>query len=200
MSHVGEEEEEEMKRLWRETEGRTRGPDDLLTMVLVRWQYVALVRFTRLLMAVMDRREESLFSEVTEVEYDHERSVSFHRYYGDLLHNASTEKSVEGRSYYRSHLRGCFLVAFLHDLGVQRFLMAHHTVLRRALLPCIPTPRAKANAYMIAIAENVGAFLSRSLSLVPMSEACIALWREEYMFHTFPEPAPHYPNSQHTTH
>jgi hypothetical protein len=69
------------------------GPGDLLTMVLVRWQFARLLHFTRLVVAVMDECGdfgESLFSETTEIESRHQGGSSFHRYYTDVMGCASS--------------------------------------------------------------------------------------------------------------
>jgi hypothetical protein len=177
------------------------GPGDLLTMVLVRWQFARLLHFTRLVVAVMDECGdfgESLFSETTEIESRHQGGSSFHRYYTDVMGCASStpypsaSEERRRRHYYTGLLRGCFLIAFLHDPRVRRFTMAHHSIFKATGLPCTPTNRAKANAYLAAIHPTVEDFLQRTLSLHLMSDTCVGVWREDYMFHHFAEAVPHY--------
>jgi hypothetical protein len=165
------------------------GMDCALTMVLVKWTVTELTQFTRLVVAVMNRRadlafEETRFADQTEVQADNDRVISFRRFYAEVLEGAmepsppeeAPHVTEERRTHYRTVLRACFVIALVCDVRVRRFVMAHHDVHFLSMLYTAPN-REETNNFIDQMQECVAAFLARQISLADVASSAVDLWR-----------------------
>lgn len=143
------------------------------------------------------RFEETLFADVTEIECNLEKTLSFRCYCNEVYQEASLflttitnspppsaegeEEVMRKREFFMMLVRGCLLVALIYETRVQRFIMAHH-LFHYEIMHCLPTMRDKADAFMHQAKLAVDDFLQRRINLATMTEYCVSLWSEEYMF------------------
>jgi len=171
---------------------RAGGVDDALTMVLLKWPLRELTLFSRLVLAVVERRdplafEEARFAHDTEVA-TRDGTVSFARFYREVQDGAEQEappdepphQRAERAAHYRETLRGCLMVALARDCRVQRFVMAQHDVHYLALL-YTPPGRERANAFLDALAEPVAAYLAGAQPVRAVAEYAVACWRDAFL-------------------
>jgi hypothetical protein len=165
---------------------------DLISLILVQWPFSELLTWMRLMTTVMNRKEnckwdEFIFSDSTEIECGGQETMSFRCYCNEVYRNASSvsrDAVMDEKMYYTHAMRGCFLIAFLYDLRVQRFVMTDH-FLHFQLLLSQPPARDKANHFMDSVRPMIDAFLDKTLSLNDATHQCVACWIDQ-MFHRHP--------------
>jgi hypothetical protein len=164
--------------------------DDLISLILVGWQFSKLLEWMHLMTTVMNHKEnrqwdEIIFSDSMEMECGHEETMTFRCFCNTLFHNASTvsiDSPIAEKMYYMNSIRGCFIIAFLYDLRVQRFVMTDHFV-HTDITVSVPPSREKANLFMDAVKPLVDAFINRTISMIEMTRQSIDCWKTNYMFH-----------------
>lgn len=170
--------------------------DDLVTLVLVKWNLVDIVYCIGLLMKLIQNREsleESRFLDETLIRCSEEREISLCCYVNEIFHNASlylssSPKEEEIQKEFSLMLRGVFLLLLVYDQRVQRFIMTHHKIHTR-MLRSKPPGRTKTNQFMDRIVPLLNEFLSLSLSLSNLSLQCQSIWSHEFMLQRFQEPS-----------
>lgn len=189
--------------------------DDLISLILVKWSLYHLIQCMKFLVKILENRvvctdlEEFIFSDQTGIHCSPERELSFSSYFTETYQNAQlfithyqreSEEIREGEDYKRAKheflllLRGIFLIAFLFDTRIQRFIMTTHSIHKEKFLSYPPGER-KANLYMDSIRPIVQQFLSGSLPLLQMSLQCTEIWTKEFMFQRHEEPSYLYTNN-----
>lgn len=164
--------------------------ENLISLILVQWSFTELLTWMRLMTTVMNRKEncrldEVIFSDSTEIDCGSNTTLTFRCYCNEVFRNASAvspDAVMDEKLYYIHAMRGCFLIALLYDLRVQRFVMTDHSLHSDVLLSQRPV-RQNANSYMDAVRPIVDTFLDKTLSLNDMTQQCIACWTTDYMFH-----------------
>jgi hypothetical protein len=166
-----------------------RDREDLITLILIRWQFSRLVEWMALMNVLLNRREgcdleETYFSDSTEIDCGH-RTVSFRCFCNELFTNvsriSSTTTDTSEKVYYTNLIRGCFLVALVYDLRVQRFVMTQHDFHSKTLRS-VPPERHKTNHFIETVMPWINDFLKRSLSMDLMTTRCVFLWSTNYLF------------------
>lgn len=164
--------------------------DDLISLVLLKWQFSHLIQLLQIMVNIMNHREncdmdDFLFSDITEIQCDPSRTISFRCFCNELFANASSAAkttNVEEKKFYRYHIRGCFLIALLYDLRVQRFVMSRHHI--HNTMHSVPPERKRTNHFMDKIRPLVDQFLRHDMNLEDMTETCRNIWTENHMFRT----------------
>lgn len=169
--------------------GRKRR-DDLISLVLLKWQFSHLIQILQFMVNIMNHREgcdmdELFFSDATEIQCDSLRTISFRCFCNELFVNASSAvatTNIEEKKFYRYHIRGCFLIALLYDPRIQRFIMTRHHI--HTAMQSAPPERIRTNHFMDRIRPLVDQFLRHEMDLESMTEKCRTMWTENHMFRT----------------
>lgn len=188
--------------------------DDFITLFLVRWTLRELVKYTKLLLIILNRTEpthslasarrmshaseyaESHFADTTAIEYDDEtqeveedmvREVSFRRYFNlmyssakNYLRDVTPARDAEAESLQRI-LRACFLIGFVHDARIRRFVLTKHDT-HYLYMRSLPTSARRAQLFLAPATFYVDSFLDGSMSIEEMTSRAIHFWTEECMF------------------
>ena len=169
--------------------------EDLVSMILVKWHLVELLKVSRLMLIILchDRYSESeqVFANHTPIRVDDEMGthfMSFLAYYKMIYQDAclvqregggtSSSSSVYRKTHVIRLLRACFLMAFMHDPRIERFVMAHHTIHAEYLQTRAPDP-SRVLSFFVAARDVVAAFLFREeIQICEMLEETTRLWVE----------------------
>lgn len=175
----------------------TRPREDFLTQCLVRWSVTDLIDTSALLLDVMTQRdcnnyEDTLFADNTTILVSKGDTRSFADYYRlmfqcarDAEHTNSEENAL---LYHSNLLRACFVIAFVYDARVRRFVMAQHSIHTHYMQTRPPAPDS-AQRFISDVAPIINDFLfTGRISLLEMVEMCCDRWLSHYMIHTTQTP------------
>ncbi len=175
----------------------TRPREDFLTQCLVRWSLVDLLDITALLLEVIAHRdpnnhEDTLFADNTTIWVSEGDTRSFADYYRLVFDSANeTIGATTGLATEHHHsnlLRACFVIAFVHEPRVRRFVMARDSIHTHYMQPQPPTPDT-ATRYIADVVPIVDDFLfAGRISILEMVEMCYTHWLSHYMLHTTQTP------------
>lgn len=162
---------------------------DMISMMLVRWSWPVLLKASRCLVRLMQRREhgrnflldpeEAQWSQQTVLEWAPECECTLEECFAGALERGEREGRESEEVIML--LRACFLLTLLYDGRVQAFVMGHHDV-HTMLGSRAPTP-GKANRYMDTVKPLVDAAVQRHISLQTMVEWSVKEWDENFMYH-----------------
>lgn len=178
---------------------RTRAPpqrikDDFITMYLVKWPLHDIVKATSLLIGLMNHQNETSwrddsFANHTPISYIDDgflHTVSFKRYY-EMLYDSALEKyrlrvieDAGVKDHLTSLLRACFVIGFIHDVRIRRFIMANHSIHANYTLTRPPDPE-NANVFIYECTHIVNTYLSSSdldehVNILSMIDQCSRIW------------------------
>lgn len=161
--------------------------DDFITMYLIKWPLHELIKATTLFMLIMKyehdeyatrRRDEAYFSNHTPipiVDADGVRFMSFASYFEMIYKSALKECD---NPHIITLLRSCFLIAFMYDARIERFVMAQHSI-HTTVTQTRPPSKSKVLAFLAAARGKVEAYLFREEEdICIMTRECIRLWVE----------------------
>ena len=162
------------------------GADDLVTLVLVKWDLKKLLLCMRLILTILEEEEggdleERFFAENTLIHCSEVKAISFRCFVREVFFNATAlllqqEHAKEGEEYFLETMRGIFLIALVRDTRVQRFVMSEHNI-HRLVFHSRPPPPSSTNKFMDSVIEPlINSFLSLSLSLTELSLQCHQQW------------------------
>ena len=176
--------------------------EDFITAFLIKWSLRNLIKVTTLLLDVMNHvvdenhYEESHFSNHTIIHVTESETHSFADYYR-MVYQSAVEKTKGGgagdddvvmdeeEEYRQTHimklLRACFVIGFLYDARIRRFVMAHHSIHTRYMLTRPPHVE-KIKRFMCEATPVVDAFLFESrVNILEMIDQCVGMWLGRYM-------------------
>ncbi len=182
--------------------------DDFLTMMLVNASFNKVVNVTKILIQLVNfhhRQEndpmhqlisyrESIFADYTPIPVIEEDECSFHsfrQYYNMVLDecishlNAYTPNELasfnEKSRHLKTLLRSCFIIAFVYDVRIRRFVMARHKIHYEVIKTRPPNVEAVNRFIKECRVSFVDPFLSSQTDIVQMSQSCVQLWIDQYM-------------------
>jgi len=164
---------------------------DIVTMMLLRWPYGAVLRCYEKLVCLLDRPalpqrhfilcdDECEFARHTLVHAEPGHWLSFHAYSHYVLTFARDAQEPDAQAHLVTLMRACFLVALVGDVRWQRFVYAHHDL--HQALGCVAADVARTDRYRQAISELVYGFLAGRLDIGQMTELAVEEWEENYSF------------------
>jgi hypothetical protein len=176
--------------------------EDFMTACLIQWSPGSLVKVTALLLEVASQvdannYEEALFSDHTLIHITDEDTPCFADYYRMVYHSAVQKIATdeqratpevmmdEDEEYRQTHItklmRACFLIGFLYDARIRRFVMAHHS-LHTHYMMTRPPPVDKIRRFMAEAGPVVDDFLfGHRLTILEMIDQCVGIWLARYM-------------------
>ena len=177
----------------------TRPREDFMTQCLLRWSVTELIDTSALLLEVMAQRdpnnyEDTLFADNTRITVSDGDTRSFTDYYHMVFQCARDADpgddgaTITTLSHHSNLMRACFLVAFVYDARVRRFVMAQHSIHTHYMQTRPPTPES-AQCFISDVTPVVDDFLfTARISILEMVEMCCARWLSHYMIHTTQTP------------
>ena len=177
--------------------------EDFMTMMLIKWSLVELAAVTDLLLDVAsvqddNDHEEYAFSTRTRIRMPECGDPCFIDYYRLVyqsamdkiattqINNAAAVPVPDTQDEYRqAHimrlLRACFVIGFLYDTRIRRFVMAQHTIHTLYMRTRPPDP-ARICSYMREIEPCVNTFLAEDrYDILSMVDQCSTVWLSRYM-------------------
>ncbi len=163
---------------------------DFISQMLVRWSWAGLLRASRCLVRLMQRRQEVhrhflldpcewQWTQATVVEWAPDRECLLHDCFAGAVERGETEQQENEEL--ATLMRACFLLTLLYDGRVQAFVMAHHDV--HTQLGSRPPTRNKANLYMDAVRPLVDAAVERRISLQTLVAVAVQQWQDNFEYH-----------------
>lgn len=162
---------------------------DMISMMLVRWSWSALLKASRCLVRLMQRcehdchflidPEEGRWSRETYVEWAPGCECTLQECFAGAVERGEAEGQENEEVVVL--LRACFLLTLLYDGRVQAFVMANHDG-HTLLGSRVPEPQ-KANRYMDTVRSLVDGAVQRHISLQTMTEWAVKEWDENFMYH-----------------
>lgn len=168
--------------------------DDFVTMYLVKWSLPSITKATGLLINILNHHDdaswyEAQFAHNTPISYvdtdGTPRTISYRLYYNQLYESAVSRcrdgvGTGEGTDHIVSLLRACFIIGFLYDVRIRRFVMASHS-LHKDYLYTRPPPKEKALLFVKECSESVDAYLTfgdedEYANILSMTSYCITTW------------------------
>jgi len=179
--------------------------EDFITMYLVKWSLVSLIKVTNLLINIIDHQQEddnnidnyneSFFSNNTPIKIIQENDndmdmdmnipnhieISFKCYFKMIYNSAIEEnKKNENEKNQKNHiinlLRACFLIAFIYDERIRRFVMTNHSIHFHYMSTRPPDIDIIRN-YIDNSKEIINNFLyDNNITIIEMIEQCISIW------------------------
>ncbi len=185
---------------------RTRLPpqrirDDFITMYLVKWPLIELAKATSLIINLINHQSdtswrESSFANMTPITFFENGilyTVSYKVYYNILYQQAlercrqadtslysGNEEAQQHQDHLTSLLRACFIIGFIHDERVRRFVMAHHSY-HTDYTHTRPPDKERVSEFVKECGSHVNAYLSNSdedesINILSMINLCVTCW------------------------
>ena len=160
--------------------------DDFITMYLVKWSLGEIVKATSLLITIINRSNHP-FANTAPITYfadDREHTVSYRAYYNMLYNTALTQCHSGSQPDTENHivnlLRACFVIGFICDERIRRFVMANHSIHTGYTLTRPPT-RENATLFMNECHSAVEAYLRygdeyEHTNILATVKICISAW------------------------
>lgn len=168
-------------------------PEDFLTLFLIRWPLQCLLRVTRHLLRIVNRTSaddytERFFANHTTIRVVREglpEHLSL-RLYFNQVYEAALRADDASRQHLTALLRGCFVMLFVHDTRITRFVMADHSLHTR-VFHSRPPSTAQAHEFMLYTTPLITAFCENdeACSILEMLHGathhwlCIRMGQEE---------------------
>jgi hypothetical protein len=156
--------------------------------MLVTWRPVEQLRCARLLLGVLEQRDqggpldETLFADRALLPVaGGTHWLSFLCWTRAVVHGAAADPSVEDCVM----MRLAFLLALVYDARFQRFVLTPHRYLLEHL-GVRPGHAQHTHEFVDAIRARAGDALERPEQQIPFCEEAIALWRDDYQFRASP--------------
>ena len=165
--------------------------DDLLTMYLVKWSLPSMTKATGLFINILNHHDEASWYEAqfannTPISYVDNagilRTVSYRIYYTQLYESAVARcrDGTEGVDHLVSLMRACFVIGFIHDVRIRRFVMANHSIHTDYLHTQAP-PKEKALLFVHECRDTVDTYLTfgdedEESNILSMTTYCITTW------------------------
>lgn len=180
---------------------RTRHPpqrirDDFVTLYLVKWSLLEVTKATHLIISLINHRNETTwrdacFANMTPITYfdnGYEHTISYRLYYNmiyqmalDKCRSRATFTTMdESSEHLVTLLRACFIIGFVCDERIRRFVMANHSI-HTNYLSTKPPDKEKAHLFIRECSSLVNAYLSYSdeheeLNILSMTTQCVSVW------------------------
>lgn len=162
--------------------------DDFITMYLVKWPLSDLVRATSLLITIINESNHH-FASTTPFTYfidGREHTLSYRAYYNMLYEEAllkcrdgsASEPDTEEHTI--NLLRACFVIGFVFDERIRRFVMANHSIHTDYTLTRPPS-RENASLFVNECRVHVEAYLRYGdefddTNILSTVRLCISIW------------------------
>ena len=165
-------------------------------MYLVKWPLLEITKATHLLISILNQRTETswrdaCFANMTPITYfdnGYPCTISYRLYY-TMLYEMALDKCrsratagtmSEASDHLVTLLRACFIIGFIHDERIRRFVMATHSIHTNYTLTC-PPEKDKALLFVRECTSLVNAYLSygdedESLNILNMTNQCVSYW------------------------
>ena len=182
--------------------------DDLVSKMLVKWPFAELVRHSKLIILLINRRSampatateipshiaslvyykypseyyETLFADYTNVQYANYETLSFRAYYTHVYREAMKAED-EARVYHTARLRACFMVALTYDARVRRFVFSNHDI-HYEHMHTHPPPMTKTAHFLESMRPAVDHYLASNVDVCAheLADEASTLWLTQYMF------------------
>lgn len=184
---------------------RTRLPpqrirDDFITMYLVKWPLIELVKATGLIINLINHSTDTYWREcsfanmtpISYFEHGYLYTVSYKAYY-NMLYDSAIEKCrhraiederredvIQHQDHLISLLRACFVMGFIHDERIRRFVMANHSY-HTDYTHTRPPAKETVNHFIRECGNHVNTYLSHSdendyVNILSMINQCVTYW------------------------
>jgi hypothetical protein len=176
--------------------------DDFLSMTLVNASFRKLLFITRIVLQLINRQcdalsyNETIFSDYTPIYIVEETEtvvMSFRMYYNmiydEALQTRYTVIAANKEYHLKKLLKACFIIAFVYDIRITRFVMARHMVHYKDLLSKPPNLE-RATSFIEEIRLSfVDPFLSNdpSTDIIQMVTNATNTWIDKYMSNIKPQ-------------
>lgn len=170
----------------------TRNPprfarDDFITMYLVKWPLPEIVKATSLIISIINRSNHPFSNTAPFLcvnKEGHFDTVCYRVYY-NLLYETTLEQcrnneSLSGTDHNISLLRACFVIGFIHDERIRRFVMANHSIHTDYTLTKPPSTE-NAIRFINECRSTVDAYLTygdeyEEMNILSMIKTCVSSW------------------------